>query len=227
MPKTLSILVTATLMLYVAPLITRAAFHEALQERRATTREEIQSKRDTLRDEVRQRREALKKEFEERRQALRADAERLREKFRQDAQVRRDELKKKLGEKRAERVEQFFTQMLRKFEAAIARLTQLADRIAGRLNEAEARGRDVGALRTQLEQARTKIVEAEKALEDAKAKYTEAAKNPDFKAAFKNVREIVNGVQEKVKDAHKALVDVVNSIKGLGRGTATTTPENE
>ncbi len=86
------------------------------------------------------------------------------------------------------------------------------------LKEEFENGRDVVDVRSKLLTAREKIADAERALGDAKAKYNEATKNPDFKAAFKKVREVVAGVKEKVKAAHRALVEVVTSLKGLGGG---------
>ena len=109
--------------------------------------------------------------------------------------------------------------MVRKFELAFGRLDQNVDRIAAHLDKLAARGQDVTALRAKLEEAQNKITEAKQALEDAKKKYAEAT-NQDFKIAFARVKEVVAGVAEKVKAAHRALVDVVNSIKGANRQPA-------
>mgnify|MGYP001581897653 CR=1 FL=1 len=119
--------------------------------------------------------------------------------------------------------------MSEKFHAAIERLKNFADKIEDRLDKAEDNGKDVNESRAKLVEARTKIIATETALADAKAKYAEAVKNPDFKASFAKVKEVVSGVVEKVREAHKALVDVVTSMKGLGGGVekspvATTTP---
>ena len=118
--------------------------------------------------------------------------------------------------------------MIEKFENSVDRMDDLVEKINGRLDKAEDNGKNVAALREKLNAAKIKITEVENALDEAKAKYAEAVKEPDFKIAFKKVKEIVKVVSEKVRAAHGALVDVVNSIKGLGRGSesgaATTTP---
>lgn len=202
----------------------RDALKQEVQEKRDALKEGFQQKRqevkqdiETRRQEIKEKREAFHQEVKEKREALHTELKDKRSKFREEVKARKDELKKKLGEKRAERIEAFFQKMADKFEAAIERLKKHADRIAERLDKAEANGKNVAELRTKLAEANNKILEAEKALEDAKAKYTEAAKDPDFKVAFAKVREIVNAVKAKVKEAHRALVDVINSIKGLGR----------
>lgn len=205
----------------------RDAFKQEVQGKREAVKQEFREKRDALRQEFDQKREALKKEFEQKREALKRDMEKKREEFEAEAEKRKEELKKKLGERHAENIEKFFNKMAEKFEAAIKRLDDLGDRIDSRLNKAEANGKDVKALRDQLAKARGKIQDAQKALADAKAKYTEAAKSTDFKASFAKVRELVKGVERQVKEAHQALVDVINSVKGLGGGEehkATSTP---
>lgn len=237
MARISSFIISLSLLIQVVPLVTRAALYEDLQQKRQELQQEVQEKRDTLKTEVQEKRDALRgslsqsreemrqkmevfrNEVMEKREALQEELKNRREQFKTEAQKRRDELKKKLGEKRAERIEAFFQRMVEKFEHAIERLKKHADKIAEHLDKAEANGKEVAAFREKLASANDKILAAESALEDAKAKYTEAAEGQDFKASFAKVREIVHGVAEKVKEAHRALVDVVNSIKGLGRGT--------
>jgi len=195
-----------------------AAVGPQVVQERPTIGQEIQEKRDALRQEIKQRQQTLRQGFQQKLEALRQEIEKRRKQFREDAQIRKEELKKKLGEKRAMRIEQFFNKMIEKFEATIKRLNSFADRISARLDVASGRGKDVTAVRDQLLRAREKIAEAEKDLEDAKTKYTQAAKNPDFKAAFQEVRQVVNGLKAKLKEAHALLVEVVNSLKGLEEG---------
>ncbi len=203
----------------------REAVKQEFRSKSRTIREEFKGKSQALREELRKRQEAFREEVAKKREAVAQELKAKREKFKEEEQKRKEELKKKLGEKRAENIERFFQQMVEKFEAAIKRLKDLSDRIASRLNKAEGNGRDVAELRKKLAEANDRVVVVERALEDAKIKYAEAVKDPDFKASFKKVREVVNGVKEKVKEAHSVLVDVVNLVKGLGEGErkATTT----
>lgn len=238
MNKTFSFIVGSALLFQLLPVAALAVSQEGLKEQREALKQELQQKRDQLKQEVKGKREAVKQEVKEKRaalkteikgkeEALRQEAKEKREAlhkelqdkrkaFEQEAKARKEELKKKLGEKKAERIEQFFKKMVEKFEAAIGRLDKLADRIEARLNKAAERGKDVAVLREKLKTARAKIDEARTALQDARAKYAEAVKDPDFKIAFAKVREVVDGVAKKVKEAHAALVDVINSLKGIG-----------
>lgn len=207
----------------------RDVLKKEVKEKSEALRGEIKEKNQALREELKKRQEALRMELKDKREALKTELKDKREKFKAEEQARKEELKKKLGEKRGENIERFFNQMVGKFEAAIGRLKDLSDRIASRLNKAEENGRNVVELRAKLAGANDKIAAAERALEDAKAKYAEAVKDKDFKASFRKVREVVAVVHDAVREAHRALVDVVNSIKGLGGGEskATTTPTQQ
>ena len=196
----------------------------ATKEVREAVQGEIKERREALNAELKVRREALETEFKAKREALKEDVKQKREEFKEKATERKDELKKKLGEKRAAEIEKYFNAMVRKFEAALDQLQKLGDRISARLDTAEANGKEVTALRESLVKARTAINDAEQAFESAKAEYAKAAASTDVKGAFANVREVVQGVATKIRSAHAALVDVVNSIKGLGGGTAEKTP---
>lgn len=217
----------------------RDALKQDVQQKRDTLKQEVQQKRDVLKNEIKEKkdiftreakekREALRKELDMKKTALQEEVKKKRESFHEEAKKRQEELKKKLGEKRAEKVEAFFKKMIEKFENSVDRLDNLAEKIGSWLNKAEDNGKDVVALREKLTGAKAKIAEVETALDEARAKYAEAVKEPDFKIAFQKVKEIVKVVSEKVRAAHSALVDVVNSIKGLGKGSesgaATTAP---
>ena len=178
--------------------------------------------RKALTQELRQKQQALQQEAKQKRNALAQEAKTKREAFKDEAKQRIEAMKKKVGEERAKRIDQFFNQMVKKFENAIDRLNSLADRIESRLNKSEDAGNDVSKIRDQLKSARDKISAAETALSDAKAKFKEMANSQNPKEAFKQVKILVQGVAQKMKDAHRALVDVVNSIKGLRLGDKAT-----
>lgn len=171
-------------------------------------------------------RKAPNQELRQKQQALQQEAKQKREAFKNEARERVEAMKKKLGEERAKRIDQFFNQMVRKFENAIDRLNNLADRIESRLNKTEAAGNDISKQRDMLKSARDKIAAVESALSDAKAQFGAMAKSENPKEAFRKVKELVRGVAQKVKDAHRALVDVVNSIKGLRLGDKATSTES-
>ncbi|KKT28578.1 MAG: hypothetical protein UW81_C0025G0004 [Candidatus Giovannonibacteria bacterium GW2011_GWC2_44_9] len=196
----------------VAPVFVLA--DEVIDGRALQLRQEFKLKQQAIQQEAKQNREVLMQEFKAKRET-----------FKTDAQKRVDALKKKVGEERAKRIEQFFNQMVRKFENAIDRLNNLADRIESRLTKTEAAGNDVSKQRDLLKVARDKITAVETALGDAKTQFGATALSENPRTAFQKVKELVKGVAQKAKDAHRALVDVMNSIKGLRLGDkGTTTP---
>lgn len=201
--------------------------------KREMLKTEIKEKQDAFKTNVQQKREAIKMEtktlspdaLKEKRTMLRDDIkkertelhEQIKEKreiFKDEAKERIDTLKKKVSEERAKIIEVFFGKMVRKFEAAINRLRTLADRIDGRLDKFEDAGKDVLQLKSSLDKARMVTDEAESALDRAKEEFNALATSNNPQEYFKKVKEIVAGVMQKIKDAHKALVDVINSIKG-------------
>lgn len=201
---------------------------EQLKDKVDGTRSETKDKREVVRTEMQEKREALKKEMQEKKEGMKKEIEAKREQFKVSAQERRDALKKKLGEKRAENIEKFFMNMSEKFHAAIGRLNTFADKIEDRLDKAEDNGKDVSVARTKLADAQSRIAATERSLADAKTGYKEMVKDSDPKAAFAKVKEAVGSVAANVREAHKLLVEVVTSLKGLGSGIetapVTTTP---
>lgn len=204
----------------------RDALHSQIKEGQKAFQDEFRAKRDAIKQEFEKKREEFKKEFEARRDALKGEIEKKRDAFRAEEMKRREELQKKVGERRAKNIEMFFKKMILHFEDMVGRLREFSDRIETRLRKAADNGKDVTQDLAKLAAAREKILDAEKALEDAKASYTKAAESPDFRASFAKVKELLSGVKEKIREAHSALVEVVQSIKGLGegsQGTSTTT----
>ncbi|HEY4521922.1 MAG TPA: hypothetical protein VJH05_02165 [Candidatus Paceibacterota bacterium] len=203
-------------------------------QKRNTLKTEIKAKEDALKTNIKQRRDAIKMEaktlapevLKEKRTIFREDVKKertelreqtkeKREAFKNEAKERIETLKNKLSEEKAKRIEAFFGTMARKFEAAVSRLNTLADRIDARLDKFEDAGKDVSAFRTSLDSARIKINEAESALDKAKEEYHAFTGGENLQENFKKVKEIAASVAQKTKDAHQALVDVINSIKGV------------
>lgn len=211
--------------LVALPLFVVAQTDTARDAKKALN-EDLRQKQEALRQETKAKREALMQEAKTKREALMQEAKTKREAFKDEAKQRVEAMKKKLGEERAKRIEQFFNNMARKFENAIDRLNNLADRIDSRLKKTEDAGNDVAKQRDLLKVARDKITAVETALSDAKAKFAEMAKSENPKEAFKKVKELIKGVAQKVKEAHRALVDVVISLKGLRLGDKATSTES-
>lgn len=217
-------------------------------QKREMLKTEIKAKQDALKTDVQQKREAIKMEaktlspeaLKEKRTMLREDIkkertevrEQIKEKrevFKDEAKERVEALKKKVSEEKSKRVEAFFGTMVRKFEAAISRLRTLADRIDSRLDKFEEAGKDVSVLRTSLDKAKMVIDEAENSLDKAKEEFNALSQSEKPEEYFKKVKNVVADVAQKIKDAHKALVDVINSTKGVSvkvpSSTSTTTSQ--
>lgn len=172
---------------------------------------------------LRQERESAKQEIQQKREDLRSETKDKRNAFQNEAKDRLEGLKKNFGEVRAKRIEEFFNNMVRKFENAIDRLDSLAERIENHLAKPANQGKDVTELILKLDAAKIKINDAEKSLNDAKIKFDAMSSSTDPKQTFKDVKILVQGVAKNIKEAHAALVDVVNSIRD-SFGKATTTP---
>ena len=185
-------LITGALAVAVFPLV-------SLGENDATStnvKRQIKQERQQVRTDIQKKQQALQQEAKQKREALMQEIRARRETFKAEAQKRIDALKKKVGEERAKRIDQFFNQMVRKFENAIDRLNNLADRIESRLNKTEAAGNDVSKQRDMLKVARDKIAAAGSALSDAKAQFGAMTKSENPKEAFQKVKELVKGVAQ-------------------------------
>lgn len=216
----------------------REQFKGKVEKRRETLKQELKSGKEAVTGEAKKLREAMKaevekkkKEFGEKQKVLKEELKAKREKFQGETAKRREELKKKVGEKRAENVEKFFGNMIEKFRAAAERLKKSANDIEMRIKKAEANGRDMTEANKKLLSAREKIGEVEKTLEEARTKYSEyvnALNHPDVssKAAFNRVKRAVGILEKKIKEAQRALVEALTTMKGVGKkeGQATTTP---
>lgn len=199
------------------PFLDRAKNIKAnIIERQADAKIRLQGTASTVRDFIKGRQESMRDNVGERREDMRMMID-----------AKRSLLKQKFGETRLARIEQHAENMFKRFEAAVDKLADFADRIASRLDKAEDNGKDVSDLRVKLDVAKTSIAAAETAIADAKAKLattTLAAADP--KKAFQDVKALLKTAQDALKKAHADLILVIRGTKGLGggeRGTATST----
>ncbi len=170
----------------------------------------VGSTSEKIKQQMEQDREVIKQEREKEHE----DMMKERDDFEHASSTRIANFKKHIGDQRAKTVDMLFGNMVGKFNSAIDRLNSLADRIQARLDVLSQNGKDVTTLNTKLAAARVKISDAVAALQTAKSKYTNIAQNPDPALAFQSVKQIIKDAEQKVKDAHAALVDVTSSVKG-------------
>ncbi|MEK9175144.1 MAG: hypothetical protein AAB795_00970 [Patescibacteria group bacterium] len=214
----------------------RNELNNNISEKLRAVQNEIRDTRESLKievkglskDEIKQRLEVFRDESRTKRDEMRKEIQIAREQFRNKAVERRDELKKKIGEERAKRVDAYFVHMMDRIDAAVDRLDKLADRIESRLNKIHDTGKDVTDLQVALDTVRSTIVTAHTAIGEAKIKFSELSKDDTPKDQFIVVKEIVNIIHTKTKEAHAALVDIINTIKkGRLDVEATSTPNTQ
>ena len=199
-----------------------------------TLNEEFKLKREEVKKEIKgmdasttqKRLQKFRGEANKKREEVKKEIEQQREEFRKKAEERKAELKKKIGEARAQRVENYFLRMTERMDAAIDRLDKLADRIESRINKIHDMGKDVSKPQAELDRARAAVAATQATVVDAKAKFAELANSDKPKDAFAQVQALVKNAEAKLKEAHAALVEVINSIKqGRLDVEATSTPQ--
>jgi len=139
---------------------------------------------------------------------------------------RRAEVAQKIGQRREALIRAYAERMIRRFEAALERLTRLGDRLELRLIKLEENGIDVAHARELLGESRNKIQEARGKIAETETEIYAALGSDDPKEAFGKVRELLKGAVEKIKEAHRALVDAVRAIKGPAQDVQGGSEEN-
>lgn len=129
---------------------------------------------------------------------------------------KREEVKAKVADKRKERIQSFWDHMKKRLQRLIDNQTKLADRIAKRLDKASANGKDVVALKTQLDAAKALIKQAQDALNAGDAAVADIIAKNEPKDALKKVQQLNKDILAKIKAAHEALNKVIRATKGLG-----------
>lgn len=144
-----------------------------------------------------------------------------------------DEKRAEMKERRSEILKRNAMRMVAHMNAAIGRLSKLADRVDSRIIKMKEHGADTTKAEANIALTRTKIAEASAAVKLAEDSIAGAALSADVTASStspsdpgKMVREALNKAKEAVFAAHKALVEAIKSLKGIKIDvTATTTAE--
>lgn len=152
---------------------------------------------------------------------------------------RREEMREKMAERRSEILKRIAERMVKHMELAIERMEKIATRIDARIAKLKERGVNTAASEALLATAREKLNAAGAAVANAKAEMANALAVADVDAdgdgkmdkvdPGKKVREFLTTARNAVKDAHRALVEAIKSLKssaelrGMNTG-ATTTP---
>jgi len=155
-----------------------------------------------------------------------------REARRAEMETRRDERRETLRDAARARVHAFMERMLRRFDAAIQRLRNLADRVGSRIEKLEMQrhaGWDLTNAKELLATARVEIDAAAATLVAIRANLEAAVAEDDPRAAFEAIHEAIGEAKDAVRKAHRALVEAIVAIRASsgrgadGSGAATTT----
>lgn len=211
-----------------------------IRDGRENIREEKQDRKEdgkTLRQDFRADRATLKNSTSTKRETAEQVRD-LRQDLQEDVKARNEEAREKIKDERAhirdlkeerrrEQAKKHFDHMVARMVAHIERLEKLADRIDSRIKKFEATGRDMTKAKQLLVTAEAKISAAKSALETFKTEgsaivATIASTTP--KDTLKNLKSLADVVEKAIKEAHRALVDAVNSMIPGKPGRATTTP---
>ena len=147
----------------------------------------------------------------------------------------------KLAERRSAILQRIASRMIEHMERAIERLRKIATRIDSRIVKLKERGVNTAASEALLATARQKLDTATTAVESAKAAMESALTaadvdangdgKPDKVDPGKKVREFLAAARDATKDAHRALVETIKSLKSSAElggktpgATATSTP---
>jgi len=127
---------------------------------------------------------------------------------------------------RRDRITKFWKKTGERLQKLINREKKIADKIGVRIDRLAAAGRDpakIIELRSALVAARLKIDAAQTALNDATTQINALVIANKPAEALAKARELHKGVVGKIREAHKALIDVLVSTRGLSV-TPTPTP---
>ena len=155
---------------------------------------------------------------------------------REKMEERREEMMERMVERRGEMMERMASHMITKMRAAVVRLTKLADRLDSRIAKLKAQGVSTATAEANIAIARTKIAEAsatitlgEGSIASAVLSIDSAATGTAMSTAGKGVRDALEKARAAIKEAHKALVLAITSVKAnvkveVSASSSATTP---
>ncbi|MBU2010474.1 hypothetical protein KKG37_03235 [Patescibacteria group bacterium] len=125
---------------------------------------------------------------------------------------RREEFKQRITEKRKTRITAFEKKMTKRLQAAVNRLDKLADRIQSRLEKISDRV-DITEATALISNIKEDIQDLHTWIGNLSSKLESVYASDDPKAIFEEVRAEVKEIVSEIKATHRALVEVVASLK--------------
>jgi DNA anti-recombination protein RmuC len=151
---------------------------------------------------------------------LRAENASSTEMRKEEAEKRQEEMKQKQEERQTnlkgemkDRLGEFLKRTVARFEAAIERLNDMANRIDSRIQKLADRDVDVATAQSLLADARISIGEASDAVLSVEVEIATALESESPREALGGVRELLVVARDAIKDAHRALVAVIVELK--------------
>lgn len=179
----------------------------------------ITEKKTEFMDQMTAKREAMKTTIETRKTELKAKLVKI-----------KDERKKQLVEKLDNRFTEINQKMTNGWEQYMDRLSDLLAKVVSRADKAVTAGKDVTKTRTAITAAETAIETARQTIAAQLAKTYPISVTTDdaLRSAVASTRTTLNtdlqAVREKIRAAHKAVVDALTSLKGIAGVDQVTEP---
>jgi len=118
-----------------------------------------------------------------------------------------------IKERTVSRIKHVFANILNRFNAALARLDKIAQRIATRIDKLKAKGVDTSAAEAALLRAEQKGSAAALAIANAKTQIAAIDTSLPVKDAVHSAINSVRDAKKALKDYHKALVEAIRQLK--------------
>jgi len=187
-----------------------------------TDRENIKTKRAELNTQLKETREAAKKRLEASREEAKETVKARRLELKDKISKLRDEKKKQIAARLDEQLASLNARWTDHFNNVLNRLSEILGKVELRAGKAESSGKDVAAVKTATQNAKTAIGTARTAVEtQAKKTYVAAfGSEKELGAAFKAVREQLHkdlfGLRDgAMKSAREAVKEALQALKGV------------
>lgn len=220
-----NILITAVLCLVFAFSVmaqTNAPLRQNIRTQVKTESEAIKAKRTELNTQLKNERETAKKRIEAVREEAKKAAEKKHAELKDKISKLRDEKKKQIATRLDEQMARLNVQWINHFNNTLNRLSEILSKVELRADKAGANGKDVAAVRTAIQNAKSAITTARNAVEtQAKKTYTATfTSEGKLGAAFKAVKEQLHkdlfGLRDgTMKSAREAVQNSLQALKSL------------
>lgn len=127
------------------------------------------------------------------------------------------ERKERLTEKARNRVEAYVERITKRLNAALDRMEEMAERVESRIAKLEEKftdkDLDLSESKDLLEKARTEIESARRAVSSIEVSISGVLNTDNPRESFTTVKELTRSAIVNIKNAHRALVEAIKSVK--------------